>query len=252
MRAIRAASEFDDLPDFVALQDYESQAETATPIVNARFGRDGPGRASSMPYPKPGSEGVRQLVVMDPADQIAYRWAVGQLVDKIDKATGREVLSSRLDSGPPGWMLKSPRKQAGKRRDRLRARINARDFGGFGRTDVRSYYGSVNLSTLESALVHVGATERQASRVIALLAVWANRDGVRGLPIGPQASAPLGNVYLLPLDRLLRATEIKWTRYTDDLDLFVASEAEWEFVTAAITAGLWSPADSVGFNWPSS
>ena len=48
-----------------------------------------------------------------------------------------------------------------------------------------------------------------------------------GLPIGPEASAPLGTIVLRPLDRLICRYSSLSVRWMDDYALFVAAEADY-------------------------
>lgn len=48
---------------------------------------------------------------------------------------------------------------------------------------------------------------------------WALVDKVSGLPIGPEASAILGNAFLIPIDHMLMSVGIQHVRWMDDFKL---------------------------------
>jgi hypothetical protein len=50
------------------------------------------------------------------------------------------------------------------------------------------------------------------------------RSRSTGLPIGPEASAPLGTIALAPLDRMLRGQGVVFLRWVDDVRLFVDAQ----------------------------
>lgn len=53
--------------------------------------------------------------------------------------------------------------------------------------------------------------------------------GIKGIPIGPEASAPLGSVFLTPLDTFVRSVT-PFQRHTDDVRFYLEDRALWETV----------------------
>jgi hypothetical protein len=93
------------------------------------------------------------------------------------------------------------------------------------RTDVASYYASVDLGLLLKSLVDWGVELRIATLTIEVLDWWRDKNGLRGLPIGPEFSAVLGNAFLMPLDRRMRSDSVTHLRYMDDVFLFSRTPA---------------------------
>jgi hypothetical protein len=88
------------------------------------------------------------------------------------------------------------------------------------RTDIESYYSSVNLERLQSILEEWGCLIPAAILILKMLREWQLRDGVRGLPIGPEVSAVIGNFFLHPVDMSLAANGSGYLRWCDDILIF--------------------------------
>jgi hypothetical protein len=160
--------------------------------------------------PKPGG-GTRRLTLLDPADDAAYRAAVTPLVGRIERSLGPEVLSIRATSTGNGWGLAPWRPARAIRDATLSAAIAGAPRGTrFVVTDVRDCYASIGPRMLAALL------GPPATAVVRLL-LRLGEEGVRGLPIGPSASAVLANAALAPLDGALRAAGVRHVRWVDDL-----------------------------------
>ncbi len=159
---------------------------------------------------------MRWLVRLDPADEAAYRAAVGPLVPRIERGLGPAVLANRARAAPDGWRLApwGPSRAAWRRTLR-RAVREARRGTVFAVVDVRDCYGSISTGTIVAVL------GPEAAHAVALLRRFAV-DGVRGLPVGPEASAVLANGILAALDRSLRAGGVRHLRWVDDVVLWGA------------------------------
>jgi hypothetical protein len=160
--------------------------------------------------PKRGG-GVRWITRLDPADDAAYRAAVTPHVGRIERSLGPEVLSSRAVIAGSRWGSAPWRPARARWRSVLRAAVTAAPPGTvFVVTDVRDCYGSIAPEAIDS-LLGPAATE-----AVALLGRFRDA-GVRGLPIGPAASAVLANAALRELDASLRAAGVPHVRWVDDV-----------------------------------
>jgi hypothetical protein len=160
--------------------------------------------------PKP-CGGVRWLTRLDPADDDAYRSAVTPLVGRIERSLGQEVLSTRAVIAGSRWGSAPWQPARVAWRALIRAAIAAAPRGTmFVVTDVRDCYGSIAPETIASLLGPA------ANDAVALLDRFRD-EGVRGLPIGPAASAVLANAALGELDASLRAAGISHVRWVDDV-----------------------------------
>jgi hypothetical protein len=88
------------------------------------------------------------------------------------------------------------------------------------RTDVKGYYPSVDLGRLGSLLEECGCLVPAAVLILKVLQKWQLRDGLQGLPIGPEVSAVIGNFLLRPVDRSLEANGHEYLRWSDDILTF--------------------------------
>ena len=113
---------------------------------------------------------------------------------------------------------------------------------GTGLAGVYSSYGSIGSSTVVSALRRLGLDAVDAGRIGAIL-VDLQRRGVRGLPVGPDASAILSNAVLLEVDHAFMREGLTFLRWVDDVAVFapdqdVAMHAHDVFRRALATLGL--------------
>jgi hypothetical protein len=82
--------------------------------------------------------------------------------------------------------------------------------------DIAGYYFHVDVDELERLLLTRSREVDVIADLAELLRGW-QMLGVRGLPQGLRPSAPLGNMFLLPLDQLLLKHDIQYVRWMDDL-----------------------------------
>ena len=88
------------------------------------------------------------------------------------------------------------------------------------RTDIRSYYPSVDHITLEEFLKERSWFSDESSQKLLMqcLAKWASDEG-KGIPVGYECSDYIGNLYACDLDDALR--DFRVHRYVDDIYIFV-------------------------------
>jgi len=88
------------------------------------------------------------------------------------------------------------------------------------RTDVARYYPSVDIERLQSLLQNCGCQGPATALILRIFRHWQLRDGLQGLPIGPEISAVLGNFLLGPVDGWLEASGYAHLRWSDDILTF--------------------------------
>jgi len=88
------------------------------------------------------------------------------------------------------------------------------------RTDVAGYYPSVDVERLQSIMQKSGCLVPAAVFILKVLREWQLRDGLKGLPIGPEVSAVIGNFLLRPVDKSLEANRYEYLRWSDDILTF--------------------------------
>jgi hypothetical protein len=168
--------------------------------------------------PKPG--GVRWLARLDARTGAAYAASVAPLVPAIERelppaVVANRVVFARID--PPAIRLESWR--AARSRFQRLVRAGASGAGAALMTDVRECYASIGAPLVAQALASLGARGAELGPVLALLR-RLEAHGVRGLPIGPEASAVLANAVLLRIDRRLAEAGFAHVRWVDDLIVF--------------------------------
>jgi hypothetical protein len=227
-----------DISDPVGWADLVHTDDTTIQVIRGRTGGEiAPAKVHCMPLPKGVGAELRYLTVPDPFDDIVFRALVGRSALAIDNALGVEVTSYRLVETGPGWRVRNYRYATERRIEELRGRISNPNFQGLGILDVRNYYPSINVARLRDILAAVGVDPADAAAIADYLAAW-HLWGVCGIPIGPEASGLLGNIYLLPVDQALRTVDVEFSRYTDDYRLWLAGPASWSTAQDAVAEGL--------------
>jgi hypothetical protein len=179
-------------------------------------------------FPKP-SGGLRTMTVLDPIDELLLRQQVGRLIAEIESALGPEVHSSRsirLSGGE--WAVEDWRRAGDRHRASIQTERESERWHGMGKLDVRSHYPTISLDTLRLVLCSAGCSPNAVEDLLATLRVLQLRSRSTGLPIGPEASAPLGTIALAPLDRMLRSQGVVFLRWVDDVLMFVDAQEVYE------------------------
>jgi hypothetical protein len=161
------------------------------------------------------SGSVRRMARLSEPD--ARRWAeLGRRVaTSVEPRLDPRVLANRAGSAGPEPVGPSLR------RARLAAGLLAVRTSVVIRTDVASFYPSVLPPTVARALAELGCDRDDVREAAAMLEGWGS-EGYAGLPIGPPASAVLGNAVLTSADRALGA--LSWLRWVDDYLIAAPSE----------------------------
>ncbi len=81
--------------------------------------------------------------------------------------------------------------------------------------DIAGYFFHIDVDELERRLLSISSEVDAVRDVADLLRGWQSL-GVRGLPQGLRPSSPLGNIFLLPLDRMLLNQGLTHVRWMDD------------------------------------
>lgn len=185
-----------------------------------------------MPLAKADGESFRELAVCDPYDEVVYRALVGRVAPAVEAALGPEVMSYRVAESGPEWRLRSRKYDDSRRLLVSAAQMNA-GFAGLGTLDVRGYYPSIRPDALAKVLSSIGLPDSEIEPLKGYLDAWADW-GIRGLPVGPEASGALGNAFLIPVDRRLRNLAVCFCRYTEDIWIMPGEAAAFEWLRAAV------------------
>ncbi len=222
-----------DFPDVVAWSDLRFADRATVAVIRDRLaGGLRPGRTHTLPLAKADGATYRQLAVCDPYDEVVYRALVGKVAPSVDASLGPEVMSYRVAGDGPEWRLRN-RKYDDGRRLLVSASQMSTGFAGLGTLDVQGYYPSIGSTVLAQVLSAIGLCDTQIEPLTGYLDAWKDW-GIRGLPIGPEASGVLGNAFLIPVDQRLRELTVGFCRYTDDIWLWPADEASFELAKLAV------------------
>ncbi|MFN2545069.1 MAG: RNA-directed DNA polymerase [Actinomycetota bacterium] len=178
--------------------------------------------------------GDRVLARLQPATDAAYRRLVASAAAEVERALGPNVFGNRVapssDLELRSW--RGPwRSFAAARRD-LR-----RQWPVLVKADVRDCYPSIAPAVVERSLLRLGAHLEIVRRLRRLLDAIGD-DGVRGLPVGPEASAVLANAALLVMDGTLAAQGCPHVRWVDDVWAGARSGRHAERTLAALRRSL--------------
>lgn len=102
------------------------------------------------------------------------------------------------------------------------------------KTDIANYYPTIQIDLLQELLLRQRCDPAAVNRVIRTLRFWRQRDNLQGLPIGPEASAVLGNFFLTPLDQALIFAGADHKRYGDDILIFAKGRLVSETFIAVV------------------
>jgi len=102
------------------------------------------------------------------------------------------------------------------------------------RTDITEYYASVSVELLGELLLERRCKVTAIDRFMRILKFWQTTCGLAGLPIGPEASAVVGNFFLDPVDRTIIAAGVEHRRYGDDILILCEEKALSEAVVALL------------------
>jgi hypothetical protein len=207
-----------EIPDVIAFRDYVTCSEAVANHLHAyRPAAEELGHLLAFPYPKLKS-GLRWLHVSGPEELIVLRTAAGEVGRSTDQILSSRVYSNRLQRGDRFWGFQ---KNAWRKFiNRGVSLLDGLRHCAMYRTDIESYYPSVDIEILRLVLQRFECLGQGALFILDVLRQWQLRDGLQGLPIGPEVSAIVGNFFLHPADKLLEANGYEHLRWSDDILTF--------------------------------
>ncbi|MFH8479742.1 RNA-directed DNA polymerase [Streptomyces sp. NPDC018055] len=210
---------FEELPDVIALDDVarfwptlSNEIQRDIAIDNTRIQN-----IEVIDLPKD-PVSVRPLVRFSLRDRILYEALVFGLARQVDRQIFSSVYSYRwkkyafafrkpidmwldMQQSASRYLWKNPRHFAA-------------------RTDVTAFYESIHIETLSDDLEAATGELEWVAKLTTYLDSFQSFHSAWGIPQGSDASGILANLYLLPVDELLRRRGIKSLRYSDDIYLF--------------------------------
>jgi hypothetical protein len=168
--------------------------------------------------PTPGG-GVRRLVRLDPADELALANVVAAATPSIRRCLGGESHASRVTAWHPSRGLALEPWRRARRRWLRDVRRLGRDARWVAVTDARACYPSIEAGVVVTRLRTLGIAEDLAAEIGSWLRSLQDR-GVQGLPVGPAASSVLAEAVLAVGDDAVRSTGTAHVRWVDDVVIF--------------------------------
>ena len=225
LKAAKPWSRDADVPDPLDFTDFKRRPDLLAQAIEKRLVDSSLwGTTRRMPAPKPQGE-TRRLTCVDPIAEIGFRQIGGRLAHHVERSLPAAVFSTRIETVGDTWQAQ-PWQQARRRFDNaVRSGQSEGTYEGKGALDVASHYPTVQHDHLQEILNSVGAPAGAVQDLIGVLASLPT--SAAGIPIGPEASAILGTVALLPLDRLLARGSAKVFRWMDDFVVLISGEAEY-------------------------
>jgi len=182
---------------------------------------------------------VRDLSVLSCPDLVQYSAAAVLAAATTNRMLSeKQVYSHRLHRGPPRWSLRDPAKRWIKFRRSAIALLESGDYRVMRQEDIKSFFASVRTDSLIRFLRSCGCAKISIRHVQRMLTTWQSRNGVPGLPIGPEASALLANGLLAPVDQAIIMTGAEFRRWADDTLIFAWTLAECDAAVEAATVAL--------------
>ncbi|HLW72240.1 MAG TPA: RNA-directed DNA polymerase [Candidatus Binataceae bacterium] len=235
-------SGFFEIPDVIHFEDYKMFAQSfASQLAKRASSREyTPNTLTLFPYPNYHPQypnKLRVMAVASVADLALLRVDGGRLARVTDPTISDRVYSYRISSfgdAASAWTFRSS-KEAWRAFTEAGISVLDDDTRPFMcRTDVTKFYPSIRFDLLEDLLLRCRCNHKIVRRLLRTLEFWRDQTGLRGLPIGPEASAVLGNLFLAPVDQSIIASGADHKRYGDDILIFTKTRALREAVVTLL------------------
>jgi len=157
------------------------------------------------------------------AEMLAYDALVSSIVEAIDHAMAPFVYSSRTAASKRYLFRQGSRQWVA-----WSVAVNGAgsiEGSWIVKTDLASYFDTVNLGLLDAELASIGTPSLTRARLGGMLEAWATVPGT-GLIQGPNASRALGNLYLAPVDTAMQGNKFSYFRYMDDIRIIASSRRQ--------------------------
>jgi hypothetical protein len=213
---------FFEVPDLIGFRDLEFCATSLGEKLSVSLKDYRPGQLVYFPYPN-GPTKLRWLSVLGMADLAVLRFAAGRILQRTDRLLSDRVFSYRLDPRPlphGSWGFRKSKKAWEAFRRQAAKTIRRGTLPIMYQTDIQRYYEIIDPDLLNQKLTNAECDSSAVELATACFAYWRDRNALRGLPIGPEACAVLGNMFLESVDRIFIQNQISHLRYGDDVLVF--------------------------------
>jgi hypothetical protein len=207
-----------EIPDIINWADINaSWPDVRKNIVTAlRSGQVGPDYVEVLDLPK-NTVAVRPIARLTVHDRLVYDTLAFSIAELVEAQLRDSVYSARWgDNGKSFW---SPVHSWVSMQKRGVQMLTETPFQ-LARTDVVSFYEHIDIDTLAIDIQATGASTRVTESLITYLRMFQSSSHAWGIPQGPDSSAILANLYLLPVDEFVHRSNFKYLRYSDDMMIF--------------------------------
>lgn len=199
--------------------------------------------------PKP-SGLLRPITLLAIEDQIVLQAIANRVAIHVRARRRRvelkQVFSNCLESRAKSiFFLKDWRKSYQGFQNQLQSHLDS-NYTWIAHFDLAAFYETISHRALRSILAPRGGNHETWSRINQWLCVWsAGKTGVQvehGIPQGPIASDFLAEVFMLPIDEVMRRAGVKYIRYVDDIRVLARTEkdARRAAITLELACRKWS------------
>ncbi|NEC69352.1 RNA-directed DNA polymerase [Streptomyces sp. SID9727] len=207
-----------EIPDIINWADINaSWFEVRNNVLTAlRSGKVGPDYVEVLDLPK-NPVAVRPIARLTVHDRLVYDTLVFSIAERVEEQLRGSVYSARWgDNGKSFWSPVNSWVSMQKHGVQL---VTKTPFQ-LARTDVVSFYEHIDIDTLAIDIQSTGASTWAAENLITYLRMFQSSSHAWGIPQGPDSSAILANLYLLPVDEFVHRANFEYLRYSDDMMLF--------------------------------
>ncbi len=213
----------DEIPDVIRHADFEVRWPEVKKEIETQLadGTYQPAPAILVEVPK-SALATRPIAVLDIRDRIVFEAVMQRLSPAIDDELFEEVHSARVVETKAGWWRPLGQIDAWVKFQRSgRELFEEYDHACMLTTDITSYFEFIDIDLLIEQLNRVHSIDKESVKLLAVLLRGLSRTtNLHGVPQGPEVSSVLGNLYLLPLDAVLRKMDVKFLRFQDDIKVF--------------------------------
>ena len=201
------------IPDVLAYADYLVDPVAVKSLALARLSVPGPfDPVAPVDVPRT-SLLTRKAAVLSVVDRLVFQAAVQSIAPRADKLLSDTVFSARLSTNA-GRFLKKPTLQWVRWIFAVRKALVAGNPWMVS-TDLVSYYDTIQHRLLFADIDALNPDPKISLALKRMLGTWSDDSGV-GIPQGPEASAVLANLYLVPIDYAMESDSWSCFRYMDD------------------------------------
>ncbi|MFJ6727501.1 RNA-directed DNA polymerase [Streptomyces sp. NPDC091281] len=207
-----------EIPDIINWADVkESWGDIRSNVINSlRSGQVGPDYVEVLDLPK-NAVAVRPISRLSVHDRLVYDTLIFSIAELVEKQLHDSVYSARWgENGKSFWKPIDSWVSMQKRGVRM---VSKTPFQ-LARTDVVSFYEHIDVGTLAVDIQSAGANSWVTERLISWLRMFQSSSHAWGIPQGPDSSAILANLYMLPVDEFVHRSKFKYLRYSDDMMIF--------------------------------